>query len=96
MKMTLALCLLLTYTQAPDPSYKLIPAPGTTYGYDIYLHGHLLIHQTSIPGLPGNKGFRRKKDAARVAVLVVSKLQRGILPPAVSRKELDSLQIEQK
>ncbi|HWB94361.1 MAG TPA: DUF4907 domain-containing protein [Puia sp.] len=96
MKITLAICLLLAFTREPDPSYKLVSAPGHTYGYDIYLHGRLLIHQTSIPGLPGNRGFRRKRDAAKVAVLVMTKLQRHILPPTVTRTEMDSLKIRLK
>jgi hypothetical protein len=93
-KMTLAFCLLLTFLREPDPSYKLVSAPGNTYGYEIYLHGRLLIHQTSIPAVPGKRGFVRKKDATKVAALVIQKLQRHILPPAVTRRELDSLQIK--
>lgn len=93
-KMTLAFCLLLALSREPDPSYKLLPASGNTYGYDIYLHGRVLIHQTTIPGIPGNKGFRRKKDAEKVAGLVLRKLQQHILPPAVSRAEMDSLHIK--
>lgn len=101
-KMTLALCLLLAAARPrdpvlprePDPSYKLIPAPGNTYGYDIYVDGRRLIHQTTIPGLPGVRGFARKKDAEKIAVLVIQKLQQHILPPAVSRREMDSLQIK--
>jgi len=93
MKMTLAFCLLLAFAREPDPSYKLI-STGNTYGYDIYLHGRLLIHQTTVPGLPGNQGFRRKKDAARVAVLVIQKVKQHIFPPSISAGELDSLQIK--
>ena len=101
-KMTLALCLLLAsarprdpvFYPEPDPSYKLIPAPDNTYGYDIYVHGHRMIHQASIPGLPGVRGFVRKKDAERVAALVIQKLEHNILPPAVTRHELDSLHIK--
>jgi hypothetical protein len=92
--MTLAFCLLLAFPPEPDPSYKLLPVPGNTYGYDIYLHGRVLIHQTTIPGLPGNKGFRRKKDAEKVAGLVLQKIRQHLLPPSVSRVELDSLHIK--
>ena len=93
-KMTLAFCLLLAFPREPDPSYKLLSSPGNTYGYDIYVHGRVLIHQPTIPGLPGNKGFRRKKDAERVAALILQKLQQHILPPSVSRAEMDSLHIK--
>jgi hypothetical protein len=52
-KMTLAFCLLLAFSREPDPSYKLVSAPGNTYGYDIYLHGPL-------PGqLPVQYGIRK-------------------------------------
>jgi hypothetical protein len=94
MKLTLALCLLLVFTHEPDPSYQLISSQGKTYGYDIYLHGRLLIHQPSVPGLPGNDGFRRKKDAAKVAVLVIEKIRQHVFPPSISRAELDSLHIK--
>lgn len=60
----------------------------------IYLHGRLLIHQPSVPGLPGNDGFRRKKDAAKVAVLVIEKIRQHVFPPSISRAELDSLHIK--
>src|ERR1700743_1116991 len=101
-KMTLAFCLLLAsarprdpvFSPEPDPSYKLIPAPDNTYGYDIYVHGHRMIHQPTIPGLPGVRGFARKKDAERVAMLVIQKLRQNTRPPAVSRQEMDSLHIK--
>lgn len=93
MHMTLVFWLLLAIGE-PDPSYKILAAPGNTYGYAIYLHGRLLIHQTSIPGLPGRKGFARKKDAEKVAGLVIKKLQDHILPPSVSRAEMDSLHVK--
>jgi hypothetical protein len=79
---------------APSVTYRIIPAPGNTFCYDIYSNGRRLIHQTSIPGLPGNKGFRRRRDAKKVAALVVIKLQNNILPPTVSRQEMDSLNIK--
>lgn len=93
-QLTLAFCLLLVFAPAPDPSYTLVPAAGNTYGYDIYVHGRVMIHQLTIPGLPGTLGFRRKKDAAKVAVLVIHKIGQHIMPPAVSRAELDSLHVK--
>jgi hypothetical protein len=93
-QLTLAFCLLLAFAPAPDPSYKLVSAAGNTYGYDIYVNGRVLIHQLTIPGLPGNLGFRRKKDAEKVAGLVIHKLEQHVMPPAVSRAELDSLHIK--
>ena len=75
-------------------TYTILPTAGHTYGYDIYSKGRVLIHQISIPGLPGNKGFRRKRDAEKTARLVIYKLQKNIMPPTVSRREMDSLGVK--
>jgi hypothetical protein len=46
-------------------TYKIIDTPGHTYCYDVYADGRLIIHQNSVPGLPGNKGFKTKADAEK-------------------------------
>jgi hypothetical protein len=74
--------------------YKIIAAAGQSFGYDIYSGGKLLIHQVSIPGLPGNQGFARRKDAAKVAALVIKKLEKHIKPPTVSRQEMEELKVK--
>src|ERR1700741_3735277 len=61
-------------------TYKIIDAADKTYGYDIYADGKLMIHQNSIPGLPGNKGFKTKADTEKVAQLVISKIKKGEMP----------------
>lgn len=71
--------------------YKVFARPDSTYGYDIFKYGKKLIHQETIPGRPGNKGFTREQDAAKVAGLVISKLQQNIFPPAVTTAELKQL-----
>ena len=85
----------------PNPSpgahltiYKIITLADGTFSYDIFTGDHRIIHQTSIPGLPGNKGFRRKEDAEKVARLVVEKLNQHIVPPTVTSHEMDSLKIK--
>lgn len=87
-------------TAQPQPSaakhssttvYKLIAAPGNTYGYDIYSNGRLLIHQPSVPCVQGDKGFSTKKDAGKVAMLVIEKINKGIMPPALTLQELKNL-----
>jgi hypothetical protein len=93
-RLTLSLFLLALSPRGPVLTCRILSAPGNTYGYDIYDKGHLLIHQLSIPGLPGNKGFVRRKDAVKIAGLVIYKLERHLLPPSVSRRELDSLGIK--
>lgn len=72
-------------------SYKIISAPHNTFGYDIYDDGKLIIHQNSIPGLPGNKGFATKANAEKVAKLVISKINAGEMPPTVNIEELKKL-----
>ncbi|KAA9037212.1 DUF4907 domain-containing protein [Ginsengibacter hankyongi] len=77
-----------------DTTYRIIPSEGNTYGYDISINNKLLIHQPNIPGMSGNKGFEKKSDAEKVARLVIKKLQQGMMPPTVEKKELDSLKIK--
>lgn len=74
--------------------YKIITSVQDTYGYDIWQDKAVVIHQPSIPGMPGNKGFVKKKDAEKVASLVISKIHKGMIPPAVSKQEMDSLKIK--
>jgi hypothetical protein len=64
------------------------------FGYDIYQDSTLMIHQPTIPGVQGNKAFSRREEAQRVADLMIYKLNLGITPPAISIKELDSLNIK--
>jgi hypothetical protein len=79
--------------QNGDITYRIIPSEDNTYGYEIFVKKKLLIHQPDIPGMTGNKGFTQKSDAEKVAKLVIQKLQKGIMPPTIGRKELDSLKI---
>jgi hypothetical protein len=74
-------------------TYKISDAPNETYGYDIYADGKLMIHQTSIPALPGNDGFKTKADASKVAQLVIGKIKKGEMPPTVSIEEMKKLKV---
>ena len=74
-------------------TYKIINAPDHTYCYDVYTDGRLMIHQTSAPGLPGNKGFKTKADAEKVAKLVINKIKKGEMPPTVSVDELKKIKV---
>ncbi len=47
--------------------YDIINNGKTGFGYDILDKDKIIIHQPSVPGLPGNKGFSTKEDAAKVA-----------------------------
>ena len=74
-------------------TYKVINAPKRTYGYDVFVDGRLMIHQTSAPALPGNEGFRTKKDATKVALLVIKKIKKGQMPPTISTGEMKKLNV---
>lgn len=74
-------------------TYKIIDAPEHTYCYDVYSDGKLLIHQKSIPALPGNKGFKTKSDAEKIAQLVISKIKKGEMPPTVSVEEMTKMNV---
>jgi len=74
-------------------TYKIIDAPKHTYGYEVYANGKLLVHQTSIPAVSGNKGFVTKHDASKVAELVIEKLNKGVMPPTITKEELKELKV---
>jgi hypothetical protein len=74
-------------------SYKIISSINKTWGYDIYNNGKLIIHQPSIPALPGNTGFKAKPDAEKVAQLVINKVKKGEMPPTVTTQELTALNV---
>lgn len=71
--------------------YKIIDSPNNTFGYDIFAGKQKMIHQPSIPGMPGNEGFKTKPDAENVAKLVITKIKKGEMPPTVTTDELKKL-----
>lgn len=72
-------------------SYKIIPADNNTWGYDIYNNGKLMVHQPSIPALPGTNGFATKQSAEKVAKKVIEKILHGENPPTISVDEMKQL-----
>jgi len=76
-----------------DYLIQIIAVRNGTYGYDIYKGKKLFIHQPTIPALPGNNGFATKKDAEKVARLVVDKMKKGETPPAITVDELKHLEV---
>jgi len=70
---------------------RLLPGAHQTYGYEVLVNGKPMIAQPSIPGRPGNDGFRTPAEAQRVADLVASKLRDNQLPPAVTAADLQRL-----
>ena len=84
---------LLENQQAKNYAFVIIPSINGTWGYDIYSNGKIFIHQTSKPGLTGNEGFATKAKAKKVAELVVSKLQKGEIPPSITAEEMKKLKV---
>jgi hypothetical protein len=76
-----------------DTTYRILPAPENTYGYEVLIENKVFIYQPNIPGKAGIKGFKKKTDAEKVARLVIKKLSQGIMPPTVEEKELIELKI---
>ena len=76
-----------------DFKYVIIPSVEKTWGYDIYMGKQVFIHQSNLPGLPDNKGFKSKTDAEKVARLVIEKIKKGEMPPSISTGELKELKV---
>ena len=72
-------------------TYILIPGINKTWGYDILVDNRMKIHQPSIPGQPGNEGFKTKEQAEKVARLVIKKMKKGEMPPSIDANELKKL-----
>ena len=74
-------------------SYTIIQTQDNTFGYDILVNNKLSIHQPNRPGMPGKQGFKKKTDAIKVAKYVISKMEKGIMPPTVSQEEMKTLKV---
>ena len=74
-------------------TYKVIQI-GEKWGYEILIDNKLYIHQEKIPAISGNFSFQTVEDAEKTAKFVAQKIKKGILPPSVSAKEIDSLGIK--
>jgi len=72
-------------------TYKLIPGINKTWGYDILVDNKLTIHQPSVPGQPGNEGFKTREGAKKVARLVIKKMKKGEMPPSIDAKGMKKL-----
>jgi hypothetical protein len=74
-------------------TYKIINSANKTYGYDILADGKLLIHQSSVPGMPGNNGFESAQASEKVAKLVIKKIHNGEMPPTITIEEMKKLKV---
>ena len=74
-------------------TFVIIPSINKTWGYDIYLNKKIFIHQSCIPGLSGNEGFKTKAAADTVAKTVIGKIKKGEMPPSVTIEELKKMKV---
>lgn len=72
-------------------SYKVTSISENNWGYQLFDGSKMVINQTSIPSVQGIDGFDTREKAERTAKFIVQKLERGVFPPTVDKKELDSL-----
>jgi hypothetical protein len=77
-------------------THQIVKLATNTYGYIIYYNHVVLIKQSSVPGKPGKKGFKRETDARKVSELVITKLSKGEFPPLVSVQEMDEILYSQQ
>lgn len=61
------------------------------WGYQILQGTKVYINQPHIPAVSGNKGFSTEDKAAKTAEFALFKIENGIMPPTLSKSELDSL-----
>jgi hypothetical protein len=73
--------------------YFVIKAEAGTYGYDIYADGRQYIHQNTIAGVGGTKGFADTTFSGRTARLVIKNIREGESRPVVTVEELKKLKV---
>ena len=64
---------------------------GTGWGYRILNQGAPYINQPHIPAVSGVKGFESEQNALKTADFAIYKITNGVVPPTISKTELDSL-----
>ncbi|SMC51879.1 DUF4907 domain-containing protein [Cellulophaga tyrosinoxydans] len=74
------------------PLYSEVFNVGNGYGYYIKTYDKTLIKQNFIPAIQGEKSFVTKKDAQKVANLVMEKITENE-SPVVTVNELNNLNI---
>lgn len=80
-------------SEGKEWTYKVVMNSEKNWGYQLFQNGTMIINQTSIPSVQGIAGFDTKEKADRTARHIISKLEKGVFPPTVDKKELDSLKV---
>jgi hypothetical protein len=60
------------------------------WGYDILENEKAVIHQTTIPCFQGSSGMPDSLTASRIGSLVFQKLEAGIFPPTLDKRDIIS------
>ena len=61
------------------------------WGFDIFLNNKKYIHQVNIPAINGEKTFKTKIEALKIAELMKLKICNNIIPPAITIQEIKNL-----
>ena len=78
-------------TNGTDFTYRIVNSTHNTFGYAIYNGSKMMIHQPTIPGMPGNDGFKTQQQASKTAELVITKMKKGEMPPTITAEELKKI-----
>ena len=81
--------------EKPNKNFELKTIKTNTgWGYEIYNHKKLYIHQEFIPAIQGNKSFATERDATTVGKFIIGKMEKLKTDlPHITVEELDSLKI---
>lgn len=63
------------------------------WGYTILNNGKPFIIQKHIPAIQGTNGFNTESDAKKCGLFVIEKIKNGVMPPSITKEELQRLGI---
>ncbi|MFT4601222.1 MAG: hypothetical protein ACI857_001400 [Arenicella sp.] len=71
--------------------YQTIFTSSQGWGYQLLDSGKVFINQPHIPAVSGNEGFSSEEKAITCAEFALTKVHLGMIPPTLTKDELDSL-----
>ena len=80
-----------SFESAGDYSFQTTFDSQKGWGYQLLDSGKVFINQPHIPAVSGNEGFSSEEKAITCAEFALSKVQLGMIPPTLTKDELDSL-----
>jgi hypothetical protein len=87
----LILLLIISGCTAEEYSYRIEEPVVNQYVVVIDKKGESFIRQEFWPSIPGKQMFTDRIQAEKLARLMVSKLDEGIFPPAISTAEVENI-----